>query len=54
MWKDEQPTRRDIQRVNIIQQQERPTWVPPRRAARVAAHTDEVSADLSRDGRSEP
>jgi hypothetical protein len=55
MWKDESPTRPDTQRVQIIQQQERPTWQPPRRVARmVVARKDEVSADLSRDGRTDP
>jgi hypothetical protein len=54
MWNDESPTRPDTKRVKIIQHQERPTWVPPRRAARaVAARTEEVSADLSRDPRLE-
>jgi hypothetical protein len=54
MWNDEAPTRPEIPRVKIIQPQEKPTWVPPRRCVRtVAARTDEVSADLSRDQRIE-
>ena len=54
MWNDESPTRPDTKRVNIIKPQERPTWVPPRRAARaVGVRTEEVSADTSRDPRIE-
>jgi len=56
MWNDEKPTRPDHQRVKIVQEQERATWKPPRRQGdRVAiAWKDLVSADLTRDGRSEP
>ncbi len=55
MWDHESPTRPDIQSVKLAQQQERPTWKPPRRRTRVAiAWKDEVLADLSHDGRIDP
>jgi hypothetical protein len=54
MWKSDPPTRPDIQRVKLVQQQERPTWKPPRRRGVAIAWKEEVAADLSRDGRIDP